>query len=437
MDYQLISVNDLIPYINNSRTHSDEQVAQIAASIKEFGFLNPVLIDKDNGIIAGHGRLMAAKKLGVGEVPCVRAEHLTDAQKKAYVIADNQLALNAGWDNDLLKVEIEGLQEMDFNVDLLGFDDDFLDGLLDEPVDGLTDEDAVPDAPEDPVTVRGDIWQLGDHRLMCGDSTSVDDVESLLNGKQIDLIFSDPPYGVSYADKNKFLNTISRGNRIQKEIKNDHMTVDETGKLWADVFSLWCQYLNNPSSYYIASPQGGDLFLMMMMMMNDNNFPIKHTIIWNKNNHVLGRCDYNYKHEPILFGWKDTHKFWGKGEFKTSVWDIPKPQKSDIHPTMKPVELVENCIKNSSAKNQVVADMFLGSGTTLIASEKNGRVCVGMELDETYCDVIIKRWQEFTGKDAIHIESGKNYKELSETKEPLPHPVGSEQCEGPSIKGAA
>ena len=403
-----IDINKIIPYANNSRTHSDEQTLQIASSIKEFGFTNPILLDGENGIIAGHGRVLAAQKLELKELPCIVLDHLSDAQKKAYVIADNKLALNAGWDDELLALELTQLDEMDFDLSLTGFNEDELSDLIGLNVtEGLTDEDAVPDVPDEPITKRGDVWVLGSHKVMCGDSTLIDDVEKLLNGKTIDLIFTDPPYGVSYADKNKFLNNADKGNRIQDAIINDHMTIEETGKLWADTFSLWSQYQSEYSSYYISSPQGGDLFLMMMMMMNENNMPLKHTIIWNKNNHVLGRCDYNYKHEPILYGWTKVHKFYGKGEFNKSVWDIAKPLKNDLHPTMKPVQLVDNCILNSSSSNQIVADMFLGSGTTVISAEKNNRVCYGMELSEKYCDVIIKRWEEYTGNTAVLIETNQ------------------------------
>lgn len=412
MDYLYTkkAASDLIPYANNTRTHTEQQIKQVASSIKEFGFTNPILVDEENVVIAGHARLSAADLLGIKEIPCIVLDGLTEAQKKAYVIADNKLALNAGWDEELLKIELEHLKELDFDVELTGFSDEEIGDILGSVKTGLTDDDAVPEAPETPVTVEGDVWLLGNHRLMCGDSTSIDAVEKLMNGRTIDLIFSDPPYGVSYADKNVFLNAADKGNRIQKAIENDHMTLEETGKLWADVFSLWSQYLSAYSCYYIASPQGGDLFLMMMMM-NENGLPLKHTIIWNKNNHVLGRCDYNYKHEPILYGWSKAHKFYGRGEHTKSVWDIPKPQKNDLHPTMKPVALVENCILNSSETNQIVADMFLGSGTTLIASEKHNRCCYGMELDPVYCDVIINRWQDFTGEKAIH-ENGQTYEEL-------------------------
>lgn len=411
MQFIYVAVDDLIPYVNNARTHSDEQVMQIASSIKEFGFINPIITDGKNSIIAGHGRLMAARKLRMKTVPVITVDHLTDAQRRAYIIIDNKLALNSGWDDELLKIEIEVLSDLDFNIDLLGFSDDELDLILfdNDAQDGLTEDDDAPPIPDESITRRGDIWLCGDHRVMCGDSTCATDVEKLLNDRKIDLIFSDPPYGVSYADKNAMLNAFDKGNRIQTEIKNDHMTLEETGRLWADVFSLWSSYLANYSSYYIASPQGGDLYLMMMMMMNENGMPLKHTIIWNKNNHVLGRCDYNYKHEPIIYGWSKKHKFYGRGTLKNSVWDIPKPQKNDLHPTMKPVALVENCILNSSESNQIVADMFLGSGTTLIAAQKTGRICYGMELDEKYCDVIVKRWQDFSGKQAILEATGATF----------------------------
>ena len=229
------------------------------------------------------------------------------------------------------------------------------------------------------------------------------------------MIFSDPPYGVSYSDKNEFLNELDKGNRIQKEIKNDCMDLNETSDLWSKIFSVWNKFFLESSSYYLTGPQGGELS-MMMMMMNDNGFPVRHTIIWSKNNHVLGRCDYNYKHEPILYGWKNKHKFYGKGDHKTSVWDIDRPHKSELHPTMKPIELIENCLLNSTLKGHKVADMFGGSGSTLIACEKTNRHCLMMELDEHYCDVIVRRWQEYTGKEATHEATGKTYQQLKEER---------------------
>jgi len=406
------NIDELLPYKNNSRTHSDEQISQVVNSINEFGFTNPILIDDKNGVIAGHCRLDAAKKIGLESVPCIRLSGLSEAQKKAYVIADNQLALNASWDIDLLKIEIQELDDFDFDLDLIGFDSEFLDDLLFiEPEFNENEIDEIKELEGKTASNRGDIWLLGDHRVMCGDSTSSDDVENVLNGKTIDMIFSDPPYGVSYADKNKFLNAVDKGNINQTPIENDHLTLEQTGKLWADVFSLWSQYLSDYSSYYIASPQGGDLFLMMMMM-NEHGFPLRHCIIWNKNNHVLGRSDYNYKHEPILYGWSKKHKFYGNGQHKSSVWDIPKPLKNDLHPTMKPVALVENCIKNSTQHKMLVADMFLGSGTTIIAAEQTGRYCYGMELSEKYVDVIVNRWQEITGKKAMLETTGELFDDM-------------------------
>jgi len=400
--------NDLIPSATNAKIHSDEQITKIAASIKEFGFCAPVLLDGDNVIIAGHGRTLAAIKAGNDKIPTVDLSHLSAAQKKAYMLADNRLGeVGAEWDFGMVEAELLALDEMGFDIDLTGFDDSFFSSD-----DGLTDSDSTPEIESNLIVSKGEIWVCGDHRVMCGDSASEDDVSELMAGEKIKMVFTDPPYGVSYADKNKFLNAADDGNRIQAEIENDHMTLDETGRLWASVFSVWTNYLSDKSSYYISSPQGGELFLMMMMM-NENGFPLRHCLIWNKNNHVLGRCDYNYKHEPILFGWKNTHEFFGNGDMKTSVWDIPKPQKNDLHPTMKPVALVENCLKNSTRRNDVVADFFLGSGTTIIAAEKNGRKCYGMEIDPAYCDVIIRRWQAFTGMQAVRDDDGVLFDDLA------------------------
>jgi DNA modification methylase len=271
--------------------------------------------------------------------------------------------------------------------------------------EGHTDPDAVSDPPKEAKTHRGQIWGLGAHRLMCGDSTSVEDVAAVMAGISADMVFSDPPYGVSYADKNEFLNSLDKGNRVQTEIKNDHMAVDDMQAFWLLAFENMKKAASDQASYYITGPQGGEL-LAMMMMIDRSGWQLKHMIIWAKNNHVLGRCDYNYKHEPILFGWKQsgTHKFYGPAN-ETSLWTIDKPLKNDLHPTMKPVELVERCIHNSTLPGEVVLDLFLGSGTTLIAAEKTGRVCYGMELSEHYCDVIIKRWEDFTGGKAVLLDA--------------------------------
>lgn len=384
-------ISDLIPYANNSRTHSDEQINQVASSIKEFGFTNPVLIDEQGGIVAGHGRVMAAKKLGMDSVPCIELVGLTEAQKKAYVIADNQLALNAGWDLDMLKLEVDALKEMEFDIDLLGFDDEFLHGLLpDEPVDGLTDEDEVPEPPETPVSVLGDIWQLGRHRLMCGDSTSIDAVDMLMDGQKADMVFTDPPYGVDY-----------------KGINND----DRAGldSLLRDAFSNYLATSKSGAAIYVFhSDKCADIFHAAFR----DYFHFSSMIIWVKNSLTLSRTDYQSQHEPCLYGWMDngSHSFYGDRK-QVSVWRFDK-ERVDGHTTPKPVELVCKALENSSKGGDIISDLFGGSGSTLIACEKTGRNAHLMELDGKYVDVIIKRWQDFTGKKAVHIETGKTYEEM-------------------------
>jgi len=406
-----VKLDALIPYARNSRTHSDAQVAQIAASIKEFGFTNPVLIDETGSIIAGHGRVMAARKLAITDIPSIRLTHLTEAQKKAYVIADNKLALNAGWDDEMLAVELTDLKDMDFNLDLTGFSAEEIDTLLTPTiVEGLTDEDAVPELPPEPVTKLGDVWILGKHRVMCGDSTSIDAVEKLMDGSKAEIFFSDPPYGVSYAEKNKSLNAVGKGNCIQTPILNDHMAVDETGELWFQSFSNAHLVTTDKAVYYICGPQRGELMMMMMMMILKAGWQLKHTIIWVKNNHVLGRMDYHYKHEPIMYGWKDgeSHNWYGDHS-QMSTWEVNKPLKSALHPTMKPIGLMEKAIGNSTKAGNAVLDLFGGSGSTLIACEKTGRINRSMELDPKYCDVIVQRWQEFTGQTATLESNGEAF----------------------------
>jgi DNA modification methylase len=381
-------VADLIPYAANSRTHSDAQVAQIAASIKEFGWTNPILIDDDNTIIAGHGRLLAARKLGMEEVPAIILDHLTKAQQRALVIADNQLDLNAGWDMDMLKAEIEDLSLEDFNLDILGFDEKFLDGLLEpEPTAGLTDEDAVPEVPETPKTVLGDVWVLGNHRLMCGDSTSVDAVDKLMNGTKADMVFTDPPYGVDY-----------------KGINND----DRSGLdgLLRGAFSSYLATSKSGASIYVFhSDKCADIFHSVFREF----FHFSSMVIWAKNSLTLSRTDYQSQHEPCLYGWMKggTHTFYGDRK-QVSVWRFDK-ERVEGHTTPKPVALIERALSNSSKGGDIVSDLFGGSGSTMIACEKTNRHSRMMELDPKYCDVIIKRWQDFTGKDAIHAETGETF----------------------------
>jgi len=384
-----IQLEQLIPYVNNSRTHSDEQVAQIAASIKEFGFNNPVLVDKDNGIIAGHGRVQAARRLGLTEVPCVRLEHLTETQRKAYIIADNRLALNAGWDNELLTIELNDLLADNFALELLGFDPAELKDLLDpvEPTEGLTDEDAVPEAPEEPKTKLGDIYQLGRHRLMCGDSTSIDAVEKLMDGQLADILITDPPYNVAYEG--------STGMTIQ----NDDMGDEDFRQFLADAFICANIAMKPGAVFYIwhADLEGYNF----RGAAKDAGWTVRQCLIWNKDSLVMGRQDYHWKHEPCLYGWKDgAGHLWAADRKQSTILQFGKPKKNDLHPTMKPVELIEYQMLNNTKGHDIVLDLFGGSGSTMIAAEKQGRCARLMELDPKYCDVIVKRWEDFTGKKA-------------------------------------
>ena len=384
-----VKTADLVPYVANSRTHSEAQVAQIAASIKEFGFTNPILTDGDNGIIAGHGRLMAARKLGLAEVPTIALTGLTDAQKRAYVIADNKLALNAGWDAALLSSEIAGLGEDGFDLSLLGFNENDLAALLVEKAEGLTDEDAVPEVPEAPKTVLGDVWVLGNHRLMCGDSTSMDAVDKLMNGAKADMVFTDPPYGVDY-----------------KGINND----DRSGLdgLLRGAFSSYLATSKSGAAIYVFhSDKCADIFHSVFREF----FHFSSMVIWAKNSLTLSRTDYQSQHEPCLYGWMKggTHTFYGDRK-QVSVWRFDK-ERVEGHTTPKPVALIERALLNSSKGGDTVTDLFGGSGSTMIACEKHNRDCRMMELDPKYCDVIIKRWQDFTGEKAIHADTGLPFDE--------------------------
>jgi site-specific DNA-methyltransferase (adenine-specific) len=389
MQIQEVAVEALIPYAKNSRTHSDAQVAQIAASIKEFGWTNPILIDGTKGIIAGHGRLMAARKLGYDKVPVIQLKDMTESQKKAYVIADNQLAMNAGWDIDLLKIEVADLQEDGFDLELLGFDNKMLDSLLEPEVkDGLTDEDAVPELPKEPKTKLGDIYILGEHRLMCGDSTSIEAVEKLTDGL-VDILVTDPPYNVNYegATKDKL------------KIMNDSMDDEQFRQFLRDAFVAADAVMKQGAVYYIwhADSEGYNF----RGACRDAGWKVRQTLIWAKDSMVMGRQDYHWKHEPCLYGWKEgAAHLWAADRKQTTIIECKKPRVNDIHPTMKPVELMEYQILNNTKGQDVVLDLFGGSGSTLIACEKTSRKARLMELDPKYCDVIVKRWEEFTGKTA-------------------------------------
>lgn len=403
---EAIQIDALIPYARNSRTHSDAQVAQIAASIKEFGFTNPVLIDGGGGIIAGHGRVLAARKLGLTDVPCIRLDHLTDAQKRAYVIADNRLALNSGWDTEMLKVEFADLQELGFDLELTGFDLDEIKELL-APVgtEGLTDPDDAPPLPENPRTRPGDIWVMGKHRLLCGDSTSVSDLEKLTDGQLVDMWLTDPPYNVAYEGKTK----------DALKIKNDEMGDDQFRQFLRDAYTAADMVMKPGAVFYIwhADSEGYNF----RGAAQDAGWKVRQCLIWKKSSMVMGRQDYHWKHEPCLYGWKEgAGHLWAADRKQTTILEFEKPSRNGEHPTMKPVALFEYQLLNNTKGGDQVLDSFGGSGTTLIAAEKNGRVARLMELDPKYCDVIVKRWQDFTGKIATHAETGEPFAEVKNDK---------------------
>jgi len=391
MQIKEVEVTALIPYAKNSRTHDDAQVAQIAASIKEFGWTNPILVDGDKGVIAGHGRLLAARKLGMAKVPTIELKDMTEAQKKAYVIADNKLALNAGWDNNFLALELQDLKNQDFDLTLLGFDDKELDALLaPETTEGLTDEDSVPDTPIEPKTKLGDIYILGNHRLMCGDSCSVTDMDKLVNGRQVDMWLTDPPYNVAYEGKTKDALTIQNDSMdnagFRQFLRDAYVTADTVMKAGA-VFYIWH-----------ADSEGYNF----RGAAYDAGWKVRQCLIWKKSTMVMGRQDYHWKHEPCLYGWKEgAGHLWATDRKQTTILEFDKPSRNGEHPTMKPVALFEYQMLNNTKGGDIVLDSFGGSGTTLLAAEKNGRIAYLMELDPKYCDVIVKRWEDFTGKKAI------------------------------------
>lgn len=401
--YKTVRVADVTPYSKNARTHSDGQIDQLRRSIREFGWTNPVLIDEDRVLIAGHGRLEAAKREGLTEVPAIVVAGLTREQRRALAVADNKLALNAGWDVDLLREELEELQADGFDLGLTGFSDDELSALLaPAPVDGLTDPDDVPEAPADAVTRLGDIWVLGSHRLMCGDSTSIDAVNALMAGSKADLWLTDPPYNVAYEGKTK----------DALKIKNDSMSDEQFRVFLRDAFTTAATVMKPGAVFYIwhADLEGYNF----RRACKDAGLTVRQCLVWNKSVMVMGRQDYQSKHEPCLYGWKDgAGHLWASDRKQTTVLQFDKPHRSGEHPTMKPVALFEYQMLNNTKGGDIVLDTFGGSGTTVIAAEKNGRVAYAMELEPKYCDVIIKRWQDFTGQTATLTSNGKTFDEVS------------------------
>lgn len=382
--FEKVNIDRLVPYARNARTHSKEQILQLRASLREFGFVNPVIVDKDLNIIAGHGRILAAKEEGIKEVPCVFAEHLTEAQKRAYIIADNRLALNAGWDVEMLSAELSELQGADFDISLLGFDDAELNKLL-GGMENVKDDDFDVDAELQmpAITKTGDLWLLGEHRLVCGDSTKTETFELLMDGKKANLTVTDPPYNVNYEG--------SAG-----KIKNDNMADDKFYQFLFDALALTEKAMAKDASIYVfhADTEG----LNFRRAFSDAGFYLSGTCIWKKQSLVLGRSPYQWQHEPILFGWKKTGKHaWYTDRKQTTIWEFEKPKKNGEHPTMKPVPLIAYPIVNSSMTGCIVLDPFGGSGSTLIACEQTDRVCFTVELDEKFCDVIVKRYIEQGG----------------------------------------
>lgn len=405
----MLAVEALIPYARNARTHSEEQVAQVAASIREFGFTNPVLISADNDIIAGHGRVMAARKLGLENIPCIRLAHLTETQRRAYVLADNKLALNSGWDDELLKLELASLgDDKNFDLGLTGFSETELTALLSvQTVEGNTDPDETPEAPATSVSVLGDLWTLGNHRIICGDSTFIDTVQKLLGSVKPHLMVTDPPYGVHYDPE--WRNKAVRLNRNGKSIgaKATGKVFNDDKADWSDAWALF----PGDVAYVWSAP--GPLQCKVHDSLIASAMEVRQQIIWAKSDFAIGRGHYHYQHEVCWYAVKKgATGHWNGDRKQTTLWQIPKPAKSETgHGTQKPVECMKRPIENNSSPGQAVYEPFSGSGTTIIAAEMTGRCCYAVELNPAYVDVAILRWQDFTGKEAIH-ESGKTFNEM-------------------------
>ena len=396
---QLVDINKLIPYVNNARTHSPEQITKLRSSLREFGFINPVLIDREFNVLAGHGRIAAAKEEGINEVHCVFVEHLSEAQKKAYILADNRMSLDAGWDDELLKVEMASLQEMGFDVGMTGFDESELADLFadDNNTSAKDDDFDLTAALEKAAFVqRGDIWTVGRHRLMCGDATSAEDVAALMSGTKANLILTDPPYGVSFRS--------SSGLTIQ----NDSMKNEEFYNFLLSAFQCMVEHLESGGAAYVfhADTEG----LNFRRAFVDAGLHLAGCCIWVKDSLVLGRSDYQWQHEPVLYGFLQNGKHkWYSDRKQTTIWNFAKPKRNADHPTSKPLDLLSYPIGNSTQENAVVIDTFGGSGSTLMACEKMNRICCTMELDEKYASVILRRYVEDTGDaDGVYvIRNGK------------------------------
>ena len=395
-DMQLVSLDKLVPYVNNARTHSPEQIGKLRSSLREFGFINPIIIDRDFGIIAGHGRVLAAREEGIKEVPCVFVDHLTEAQKKAYIIADNRMALDAGWDEELLRVEIEALQAEAFDLSLTGFGSDEIADLLGGDDEEVKDDDYdLTEALEKAAFVeKGDVWVVGKHRLYCGDATNPDDVAKLMDGHRANLIVTDPPYGVSFKSKSGLT------------IQNDSMKDEEFYTFLRKAFDNMVAHMESGGSAYVfhADTEG----LTFRRAFVDAGFHLAGVCIWAKNSLVLGRSDYQWQHEPVLYGFLQNGKHrWYSDRKQTTIWNFDKPKRNANHPTSKPLDLLAYPISNSSQENAIVLDTFGGSGSTLMACEAANRICYTMELDEKYASVILRRYVDDIGNaDGVYVLRG-------------------------------
>jgi len=390
-------IDRLIPYARNARTHSEAQIAQIAASIREWGWTTPILVDDNGTVLAGHGRLAAARQLQMTEVPVIVASGWSDAKRRAYVLADNKLALNAGWDDELLTLELGELGDLGFDLQLIGFNDEEIKAL--QPVEvneGLTDPDEVPEPPPEPITKPGDVWVMGKHRLMCGDSTSTDHLAQLTQGNLVDMYLTDPPYNVAVQGGNHGDPERKNGKRIM----NDQMGDEQFRQFLLDAYTAANTVMKPGAVFYIwhADSEGYNF----RGAAKDAGWTVRQCLIWKKSSIVMGRQDYHWKHEPCLYGWKDgAGHLWAADRKQTTILEFDRPSRNGEHPTMKPVALFEYQMLNNTKGGDLVLDSFGGSGTTLIAAEKNGRVARLMELDPKYCDVIVKRWENFTGNKAV------------------------------------
>lgn len=409
LQVEYVPITEIKPYKRNAKLHPQEQIEQIKNSMQEFGNIDPIGVWHGE-IVEGHGRYEALKQMGVKEIPIIRLDDLTDEQRKAYALVHNKLTMNSDFDVALLDTELAEIETIDMT--LLGFDE------KEETPQEVVEDDFDAEPPAEPKAKYGDLYQLGRHRLMCGDSTKTNDVECLMGGHKADMVFTDPPYNVAIGSKNAFLNSVQPSERCCDDIANDKgMTDEEIGQqLWFPAFTNMRDVANDDCALYVTMPQGGT-HMMMMMMIHEAGWQVKHELMWLKNQPTfsMNRLDYDYKHEPILYGWNKKHEFYGNGKFNKSVWEIDKPKKSNLHPTMKPIELIVNAIQNSSKEDDIVLDVFGGSGSTLIACEQTNRRCFMMELDPKYVDVIIQRWTKFTGNEYKFLGNYGNGKVESES----------------------